>query len=254
MAPGKNIVGTFVFTLSLLMINPIDASVVKNPPVGSFPTHDLKAGFLFKNSGEIFIPGSVHYDGGGTITLSSFPNDRVLGYFMVNQETTPEEGALLVKVKRTYRTKVMRDRRGTVKLWVGRGFYQKAGTFSVTWNKTEKRNECNFSMTQYEDYSKGIDVDGINAILSVYWDENDKCSLRDESIREKLEFADDSEIDKSLFSCGFIHFTAFSGVRWLPIEIPVAGEAKNLEEIFVDVLIIKGSNIKPNNQYWLRDE
>jgi hypothetical protein len=223
---------------------------VISPPFGALPSYNLKAGFVFFDDNKIILPYTLKYDGGGTLSVSAFPKKMIIAYFQVKQVGDQEEGTLLVKVKRTYKSKVTKERRKKVKIWFGKGFYIKEGG---KWVKKLKREEDIFKLSTYIAYSESKPADSVRKYLSVYWGKDDKQILTKDNLKEYLPFLDEEKLDKSLFYCGFIHFSKFSGVSWLPAEIPIADEPNNLEEIFIETVVFKGNVISAHHQYWLKE-
>ena len=224
-------------------------AIDKNPQIGSFPSKKMNISFLFEEDNKVFFPQTISYKGGEGIELFSFPSSKIKVFVKVEQGATQEEGAVMYKLKRVYRSEVMRERREVVLLWVGRNFYKKEGVIGG-WKATERR-DYNFKLKQVNDYSSGTQVDGITSALSVAWDQLDYELLSNDEIRKHLEFPTVDDRDKSLLTIGFIHFAKFSGTRWIPINVPISDEPGNLKNVYLDLFIIKGKDVQVVSKYWI---
>lgn len=222
-------------------------AIEKNPPIGSFPSAKLDISFLFKQGDKIFFPPSIHYLGKSSIKVSSFPSGKIEVFVKVEQSLVQEEGSVMYKLVRVYNREVMNDRKGKVRLWTGRSFYQK---IQRQWEKTLHKAHT-FGLKQINDYANGTTVDGINKALSLSWNQSKDGMLSNKEIKKHLELNFTDNKNNSLFTIGFIHFSAFNGVRWLPIDVFISEEEGYLKDVYLDVFVMKGSNITLQGKYWL---
>jgi hypothetical protein len=75
--------------------------------------------------------------------------------------------------------------------------------------------------------------------------------LSNKNMRKCLAIYSTDELNKSLFTIGFIHFSAFGGIRWLPIDVFVSEESGNLKDVFLDIFLIKESGVTVIGRYWI---
>ncbi len=226
-------------------LDPID----KNPPIGVYPTHDFKAGFLLRDDqGLPVVPQSLGYDQHGAITLTPFPKKEISVYVKVKQESgTAKEGAIMLKYKRQYGSRVIRSKRGKVTLWIGKGFYKDG-------QKLTAIPEKSFTYSEYEDYTyPNRGSDGIRKYLSVATDKSSNFKLNDKRFRESMEFLDNSNLEYSLLTTCFIHFLNVAGQRWHRIDIPIAdGDKDNLQQVSLEIYLIIENTISLIDDYTIK--
>jgi hypothetical protein len=228
----------FIFLCTIIITIPCwaDGETDKNPPIGTFPTHDFKVGLLFRdNLNNAIVPVNIGYDKIGGIKISSFPQKEVSVYVKVDQkEDQRKEGAILLKYKRLYESKVKRDKRGKITMWIGKGFYKNG-------NKLNAIPPVTFDYSQYIDYTYKK-VDGIRRYLSVAVDSNYEHMLNSQDLKESLEFLNDDDSQKSLLTTCFVHFLDVAGKRWHRVDIPISEAMKgNLKQIRLEAhLILEG--------------
>ena len=225
-------------------------AIEKNPPIGSFPSAKLNVSFLFKQDDKIFFPPSINYIGKSKIELSPFPSGKIEVFVKVEQGDIQEEGSVMYKLVRVYHGEVMNERKGLVRLWTGKKFYKNTGLIQDHWETTVYQSQS-FGLKQINDYSNGIPVDGVEKALSLYWDQSIDDMLSSEQIKKHLALNFTDSKNNSLFTIGFIHFSKFAGVRWLPIDVFISEEEGYLKDIHLDVFLIKGSSVTFQGRYWL---
>ena len=224
------------------------------PPLGSIPFRNLKAYFaLYDSQDKLIVPASIKYDR-GEVSIAEYPEKKVEIYFKVDQGNNGEEGCLLSKIKRTYKVAVQKTARNKVRIRYSEGFYEKQGTIiNVKWNKMKEEKKARFGLDLYRNFTQSKPAEGIEKHLSVFWAPNPNTDVLMKKLREHFEFSDYSKSDISLFTCNLIHFLDFKGVSWIKIQLPVADIRGNLEEIFIEIIQVRGEKIIEAERYWLKE-
>lgn len=221
-----------------------------NPPMGTFPSDDLKIAMLFRNiESDIFIPNEIQFNGHGKIKIHPFPDKEISIYIRVKQDSNnPREGGVLIKHRRIYNSRVSRDRRNKVKIIIGKGYYENR-------IKLAKEKEIIVDLQQYIDYTFSIKVDGIRKFLSPSVDINGTQLLKSEDFHEVLEHLSDGAPNRSLLTTHFIHYVAAKGVRWHRIDIPIAQEEKeNLEKVNIEAVLLSNNDIESIGEYTIEQK
>ncbi len=225
-----------------------------DPPVGSIPSLDLSASFvLYDNPAKQITAIGVKYVD-DEIVIDKFPEDSVWMYYKLSQ-STPEDGFLLIKIVREYKYPVKTNVKGKINIIYNDGFYNKQGFVSTKWIKriNGKNTGQRHSLIQFKNFVEKKASEGIKTFLDFYWTKSLDAHINHDDLREYFALNDYSSPDTKLYSCRLIHHLPFNGSRYIPVQVPIADQNNNLENIYIEVVEIRGRGFVVRKRYWLKE-